>query len=97
MINRLSRQPTALRLVTPSAAEIMGLTAPGLSPHFRYAMAKRCLELQRKANGAMRTACRLIEFATAADPASAGHEPANPPMTMLLTWVRLSPTVYTPM
>ena len=44
----------------------------------------------------MRTAGRLIEFAAAAEPASAGQEPASPPMTMLLTCVRFRPIVYTP-
>src|SRR2546426_7190990 len=32
----------------------------------------------------------------AADPARAGHDPANPPITMLLSLRRFSPTVYTP-
>ena len=36
---------------------------------------------------------RLMAFDAAADPAKAGKEPANPPITMLLTWVRFRPKV----
>src|SRR2546422_2733393 len=44
----------------------------------------------------MRTAARDTDPIAAAEPARAGHEPAKPPITMLLSLRRFSPTVYTP-
>src|SRR2546422_9906227 len=78
---------------SPHTAGSIGRRARRHSSRLRYSRAQNCPGLQRKPRRAIRTACRLIEFAAAAEPASAGQEPANPPMTMLLTWVRLSPTV----
>src|SRR5438093_13232859 len=78
---------------SPHTAGSIGRRARRESSRLRYAMAQKCPGVQRKTRRAIRTACRRIEFAAAADPASAGQEPANAPMTMLLTWVRLSPTV----
>ncbi len=41
-------------------------------------------------------AVRLRSPVTAAQPTSGGTAPAEPPMTMLCTVVRLSQSVYTP-
>src|SRR3989442_2742458 len=82
---------------SPHTAGSIGRRARRESSRLRYARAQKAPGVQRKTRRAIRTACRLIEFAAAADPARTGQEPANPPMTRLLTAGPFNPTVYTPM
>src|SRR2546422_10855633 len=78
---------------SPHTAGSIGRRARRESSRLRYARAQKGPGVHRNTSRAIRTAWRLIEFAAAADPPSAGHEAAKPPITKVLKWRRLRPTV----
>src|SRR2546422_10531691 len=87
---------TVDRLSSLTAGSI-GRRARRESSRLRYARAQKCPGVHRNTSRAIRTAWRLIEFAAAAEPAGAGDDAADPPITTVLLWEGLCPTLQTPM